>query len=131
MSKLHLAYPEDHSDTFSELSLNFEPSRDMSSKCGEFHLKNFTTVFSKLLSSGTDEHFWRKLVLEIFKAFCHFWILSKKIPAFDGELSARLSKLPSTYVDNSLFWEERNFPKDKYFFWNISRLIAENVFSFS
>ena len=132
MSKLQLAYPEDHSVTFSELSLDFEHLRDMSSNCWEFLLKNFSTVNSKLHSSCTDEHFEQKLLFEFFSAFCHFWnLIKKKFRAFDGELSARLPTLPSTYVDNSLFWEERNFPKDKFFFRNISRLRAENVFSFS
>ena len=116
LSKLHLAYPEDHSDTFFEFCLAFEPFRDVSSKCGEIQLKNFSTVFSKLLSSCTDEHVEQKLVLDFFKLSVTFGFWAKKIRAFDGELSARLSTLPSTYVDSSLFWEERKFPKDKNFY---------------
>ena len=117
MSKLHLAYPEDHSDTFSELSLDFEPLRDLSSKCGEFQLKNISTVSSKLPSSCADENFEQKLVVEIFLGLLSLLDFEqKKFRAFDGELSARLSKLPSTYLDKSSFRGERKFPMDKYFF---------------
>ena len=69
LSKLHLAYPEDHSDTFSEFFLDFDPFRDVSSKCWEFHLKTFGTVFSKLHSSCTDEYFEQKLLFEFFFSF--------------------------------------------------------------
>ena len=65
LSKLHLAYPGDHFDSFSEFFLDFEPFRDMSSKCGEFQLKNISTVSSKLPSSCADENFEQKLVVEI------------------------------------------------------------------
>ena len=61
-------------------------------------------------------------------AFCHFSTLVKKSRAFQGKLSAWLSKLPSTYVNNSLFWGERRFPK---IFLYHFRVRAENVLIFS
>ena len=83
LSNLQLAYPEDHSDTFSELSLNFEPSRDMSSNCWEFLLKNFSTVYSKLNSSCTDEHFERKILIEVFFSFLPLLeFIEKKVSGF-------------------------------------------------
>ena len=39
----------------------------------------------------------------------------KNFRPFDGEISARLSKLPSTYVNNSFFWWEWKIPKDTFF----------------
>ena len=45
-----------------------------------------------------------------------FKLNQKTIRAFHRANLARLSKLPSTYVNNSLFWGEWKFPKDKGFF---------------
>ena len=65
---------------------------------------------------------WKKL------RFLSLFDFSKKNRAFQGKLSAWLSKLPSTYVNNSLFWGERKFPK---IFLYHFRVRAENVLIFS
>ena len=113
---------------FPEHFLILETFPHLSGKCLEFHLKIFEIVFSKPQYSCTDEHFQQKLVFEKNYAFCHFSTLVKKNRAFQGKLSAWLSKLPSTYVNNSLFWGERKFPK---IFLYHFRFTAENVLIFS
>ena len=103
----------------------------MSSKCGEFQLKNISTVSSKLPSSCADENFEQKLVVEIFLGLLSFLEFSQKNFGLSTESFRHGCPHCVLRMYTKVCFEGKEISRRIKTFYVISGLRAETILTFS